>query len=197
MANLSTAPSQKDRVAAVGLRYGNKRWSVHCVDCGGFSEVGGQYSMPIEVTVPKFEKRGWTHNKGEWKCALHSITTKESPMDTSSPKIMRLVMSALETHFDDAKRRYSSGHSDASIAKDTGTSEAFVTKIRREAFGELAEDPELVDLKNRLDLMQKRIDNAVTVLVEMVSGKESELKEVLAALRNMLASIASKRGSDG
>jgi hypothetical protein len=69
------------------------------------------------------------------------------------PKIARRVITLLNDHFDSEKRVYEPGWSDERIAKEAAAALDFVTKYRREAYGELAEDPEIAKLRDDLKAM--------------------------------------------
>ena len=62
-------------------------------------------------------------------------------------KVLRRVFALLGQHFDEENGRYKQGWSDELIAKEANTFRDFVVKYRRESFGELAEHPDLVKLR--------------------------------------------------
>jgi len=65
----------------------------------------------------------------------------------AAKKVKRLIYMALEDYYDDAKKQYKSGHTDATIAKELGTSESFVKTIRESDFGPLAIPPEIAAIR--------------------------------------------------
>lgn len=69
----------------------------------------------------------------------------------------RLVIAALEDHYDDVAKRYRPGHTDASIAKEAGCAEAVVAKLREDLFGPLGEPDEIAELRGKLDMLRGRV----------------------------------------
>lgn len=83
----------------------------------------------------------------------------------AAKKVKRMIYQALEDYFDDAKGCYRDDKSDATVAKELGTSEKFVKAIREADFGALKEPEELAELRaqisaamSELGKMQTRID---------------------------------------
>ena len=69
-------------------------------------------------------------------------------VNAPDPKIAKRIYRKLDEVFDEDKRRFATGWTDEKIAKEIGTSPELVTRIRREAYGELAEDPAIVTLRD-------------------------------------------------
>jgi hypothetical protein len=69
----------------------------------------------------------------------------------------RKVMALLEEKFDPDKGSYVSGYSDQRIAETIGVPRARVTEAREEAFGKIKIPPELVDLRQEMDLLTQEI----------------------------------------
>lgn len=87
---------------------------------------------------------------------LGSIIVKEPVMP--NPKLMRAIYEGLEAHFDEKTKRFALGWSDEKVAAEAGASVQVVQKIRREAFGELAEDPKIAELKDDIQLLRMEAD---------------------------------------
>lgn len=85
--------------------------------------------------------------------------TKPQPSDAAR-RAKRLVYQALEDYYDDKAKTYRPGHSDDSIAKETGAAVEFVKRIREEDFGPLGVPPEL----------QILIDHAASLRREMTEA---------------------------
>lgn len=68
-------------------------------------------------------------------------------------KLMRRVIATLEDVFDDQKGLYVTGWNDERVAKECNASFDFVVKTRREAFGEIKEDPRMAELRRDLEAL--------------------------------------------
>lgn len=71
---------------------------------------------------------------------------KVEPTDAAK-KAKRLVYQALEDYYDDAHKQYRRGHSDETVAKETGAAMEFVRSIREADFGPIGPPSELDALK--------------------------------------------------
>lgn len=85
--------------------------------------------------------------------------TKPQPTDAAK-RAKRMVYQALEDYYDDTKKAYRPGHSDDTIAKETGASLDFVRKIREEDFGPLGIPPELQTLIDHVASLRSEITTA-------------------------------------
>lgn len=63
-------------------------------------------------------------------------------------KLVRQVMNLLDEHFDEKICRYKTGWGDEKVAKDVGIHVGQVAKIRADAYGELADDPIIMKLRD-------------------------------------------------
>lgn len=74
--------------------------------------------------------------------AAPPVATVPAPERSENAKIaFRLVMAALDEHYDDSAKTYRPGWDDARIAKDTGAALAVVAKTREEYFGPIGMPP--------------------------------------------------------
>jgi hypothetical protein len=71
-----------------------------------------------------------------------------------SPNIMHTVFQLLDSVFDQNKRLYRAGYNDQRVAKDSGTTEDVVAKLRIDVYGELAEDPRIQAIKDDIALLE-------------------------------------------
>jgi len=147
--------------AAYGLYYtyrnsGRSGWYIHC-KCGASQTIGRPINCIPEHLVPAFKREGWDISlkyppvcaqcqKGERKVTSTSVAP--------NPKIARQIYASLDDHFNEKKRVYNSGWSDAKIAKELDVSVSVVTAIRKEAYGELAEDPAITAFKEDIELLK-------------------------------------------
>ena len=72
-----------------------------------------------------------------------------APSDAAR-KAKQLVFLALLDYYDEAKKSYKPGHTDASLAQQCGCAEEFVRKVRETDFGPLVEPNELKALRAEL-----------------------------------------------
>ena len=94
------------------------------------------------------------------------------------PKLERKIYAALDDHFDEVKRLYKGNATDATIAKDIGTSETIVARIRTEAYGELAEDPAIQSVRDQLEVMKLEISEWRTKMIEQASKMLAEVESI-------------------
>lgn len=71
-------------------------------------------------------------------------------------KLQRAIIEALGEYFDEKNGRYINAWSDEKIAQATGAAVGIVADVRKAAFGELAEDPELTSLRSAIDAATSR-----------------------------------------
>ena len=105
------------------------------------------------------EKRnGAVNTKG-----IAMATTSDMALDAAQPpqptpaagRARRLVYMALEDYYDEGRRAYKPGHTDAGIARECGVAESVVKTIREESYGPLAVPSELSGLVADLAVLRK------------------------------------------
>lgn len=92
-------------------------------------------------------------------------TTVPTTPTVPNLKLARKVYAALDEHFDEDKKMYRDGWNDLTISKSLGVSQDVVTRIRREAYGELAMDPKLAKLSDDIELLRMEYDDAQQKMV--------------------------------
>lgn len=105
-------------------------------------------------------------------------------------KMMRRVFTLLDEHFDGDRRLYHRDWNDARIAKEAVASPEFVIKLRREAYGELAEDPEIGRLRDDIRAMDELYTKQLKQLEGSFASQINELRsrlEKLGLLHNKAA----------
>lgn len=156
------------------IRHGRFIAAAKCDQCGAEREWSTHTVHDPRIAVSRAHKAGWQTGKQlvcptcreqakRDKTAAKVATKKEEvqvmatqpeqekPVPSDAAKrAKRLVYMALEDYYDDARKAYKAGHSDASIAKEIGVAEAFVAKIREEDFGPIAEPAEITALRNQI-----------------------------------------------
>lgn len=141
------------RVHAAGWETGKR---VLCPSCKSKKKEKGAMPKPVErPTLAAVWPKG-----GE--------PANDAPAASdAAKKAKRMVYMALEDYYDDARKGYKPGHSDASIAKELDVAEAFVAKIREEDFGPISEPSELAALrKELLDARMVAVDLNTTFAVD-------------------------------
>jgi hypothetical protein len=87
--------------------------------------------------------------------AFTGTKTLEPNMPPEAPtidiRLMVCVTEHLQDYFNKDRGVYLNDWNDERVAKVTGASVAFVIKVRREAFAELAEDPTLTELRRDIE----------------------------------------------
>ena len=89
------------------------------------------------------------------------IAKVEQPAPTpAAGRAKRLVYMALEDYYDEDRKNYKPGHSDASIAQEFGVSEACVRQIREESFGPLVVPLDLNNILTDVRAMRRELEAA-------------------------------------
>lgn len=125
-------------------------------DWGARDERTDRRPLPPIFWVKAFQKAGWAYQHRRPVCPAcqkreKQVATKPTiraalpqfvgqgnatpaPSDAAK-EARRLAYTAIEDAYDEKAKAYRPGHSDASIAKEVGLSEAQIGKIREEFFG--------------------------------------------------------------
>jgi len=133
------------------------RWTVVCQGCGTPSAHGWPTATSPTNMARNMVRLGWIVDRKVQKC-LECIE-KERPVKAPviagpDPKIARRIYAALDEHFDEAKRLYRSGWDDLKVAASLEVSAEIVIRIRKEAYGDLAEDPIFQTLRDDLEMLR-------------------------------------------
>lgn len=173
-------------------------WRVTCGGCDVIGRVPGNSHSPPNLMAKNMNRRGWKLREGKSpQCPRCANPRKDNPdmnkavtagevvnavATAPHPKILRVVFELLGEHFDQQKMLYRNGWTDARIAKECGTSEQVVIRLRDESYGKLSEDPEVTSLKDDLSLLTLEIN-----------GDHAKLSEKLAAFGQRIERIAAGR----
>ena len=185
------------------------RWGATCSECGAKKE-GNLGALPEPGYATKwFWRRGWNMSKKHApickNCAQEARKdTKKAVPAPAVPvpaapvpavpvpavpvvnfKLMRRVTEKLYEVFDEPKRVYTDGWSDKRVAEETDTSMLFVEHLRREAFGELAQDPAITELLQTIAKIRKDQTEGLD-LVRMVY--DDEVQKIKDGIEARLAS---------
>ena len=104
------------------------------------------------------------------------------PAIGSDIRLTLRIGGVIEEHFDRDKRRWHDGWSDERIAKETSAALDFVIKVRREGFGELAEDPEETKMRAAIQTLEDKIVQWSKVFEDKILHLSSEVDEMKAKL---------------
>jgi hypothetical protein len=106
------------------------------------------------------------------------IIDEENNMGEMSLKITHTIFQLLDSVFDATKRLYRSGYSDEVVAKDCGTTVEIVAKLRREVYGELAEDPRITTISDDVKLFEMQVAEFTKNAQAMVRDLNSRLDQL-------------------
>lgn len=163
-------------VRAVGQRHGLKfidGRGRHLNSIKGLGSRWAQNTPPpptVVATTPAMEQKLEEAKKME---------VRPNP----SPKITHLVFQMLDSVMDAGKRLYKLGYDDDKVAKECGTTREIVAYLRRETFGELAQDPRVQVLRDDIDLMSMQLE-------EIRKNTEASLKEMRSRLDQIAQNLA-------
>jgi len=104
-----------------------------------------------------------------------------STMIKADPKIARRIYAMLDERFIDDKRIYQPGWSDEKVATTLGVSVEIVMNIRRTAYGELAEDPKVTQLRDDIELLRMEFSDEIAAISKKYYERLSALENALPA----------------
>lgn len=171
-------------------------------ECGDEHVETFDKKLPVEIVRKKLMQRGWNLAK-QPICSPCSNKAKEQrepkPMATApvtppdrsdaAKKAKRMIYMALEDYYDEAKKTYRPGHTDASISEATGASVEFVKRIREEDFGPLAEPGEIVEFRATIAAFGERIGNFETDARTLKGALDITAEQLRSGLANLTAQI--------
>lgn len=147
-------------------------------------------NMPPDFVAKKMMQAGWTvGSKLICPDCNPKKRTPEMPEDNiavalpidaprASPaagKAKRLVYMSLEDYYDEPQKRYKPGHSDATIAKEAGISEAAVKAIREESYGPIGEPVDVTEFRDALVEFRKDIAAQGVAAAQAITALERRL----------------------
>lgn len=147
-------------------------WRLVCSGCQAVVDKGWGPQTSPELMVRNMRKQGWRVGGGASPLCPECRSSKpeESQMSKDAatsppqvgpnPKIARKIFGLLDESFDEATGRYRAGYSDERIAKEADTAIELVVRLRRGAYGELAEDPRVTDLRDEIELLRLEVEEA-------------------------------------
>lgn len=156
-----------------------------------------EFKSAYDAAIKEFESRVWMKRKEEPPVTVvkHAMTEpsvtmatikqkiEEKPMMNGkttpqpTPKISHAVFQALDDKFDPQKRLYRLGYTDARIAGECNTSEEVVAFLRRETFGELAEDPRLSSLRDDIELYRMEAADFAQKMITRAAELQSRVDQ--------------------
>lgn len=110
-----------------------------------------------------------------------SIVAISTAQSDAAKRAHRLVMMELEEAYDEAKKGYKPGYSDAKIAQDTGASETHVRNTREQYFGPIAEPSELSVLREELAQVRLEAKLAWDASTDRIAKVEQRINSLVKA----------------
>lgn len=168
------------------------RWAIAC-SCGTTPTFGWRGNTSPELMVKNMRQKGWriVRRKPPVCDACQQRepdmqkTPAAPPVNQVAAKIARSIYAKLDEVFDEARRMYVGGWTDERVAKELDTSPDLIARIRREAYGELAEDPKITALRDDIELAKMAADDEIKKLSAAVMAKLSELEQRVNAARGV------------
>lgn len=152
--------------------------------------MGGASSRAIAVAAPPVAK-----NDDEVVGVLVVEVTPDEKVPTpAAGRAKRLVYMALEDYYDEAKKAYRPGHSDALTAKECNVAEQVVRQIREEAYGPLAEPNEIGGFRAELAAAKTALDEAERNAHAQVKAAASAYCKAIESVERRLSVMAKKNG---
>lgn len=118
-------------------------------------------------------------------------TTTQAPTPAAG-RAKRLVYMALEEDYDEIKRAYKPGKSDATVAKECGVSDALVKTIREESYGPLAEPNEIKGLRDLLVAATQTLNETTERCVREVRTAATTYSKTVEDVDRRLSILARK-----
>jgi hypothetical protein len=196
--------------AAYGFRkiqdgHGKVRFVVRCSlpGCGKEDSMFHASLQDEQHLLTHFKKMGWVffRKQAQYCSTQHEREAREQqrverkeeelkqpipqpvPAIQSNAKVTRRVIVALEEHFDDEKKLYRDGYSDERIAKEEDASIDFVKKYRRDAYGELAVDPEIAKLTEDIKAMEELFTSQLNTFSGQLQTLERSFAQQIGELK--------------
>ena len=167
-------------------------WQIECSACHEPETFGWAASMPPFLMVKKLRQRGWQLSEKAPpvcpECQKKEKTVAKQEIGPD-PKIARKIYSALDEHFDESTHLYRAGWDDARIAKEIDTALVVVIRIRRDAYGELAETPEIPLLRDDLELLRMETTELQDKFMKELSAQLAKI----AAIEERIGKVGSLR----
>lgn len=119
-----------------GWDIGKKAICPQCKAKKKVSKAMAKPTPPINYGEPIVEPAAMVSARAQKpQRAAAANPSEASEASDAAKKAKRMIYMALEDYYDEVKKAYRNGHSDKSIAKEVGSSEAFVRSIRESDFG--------------------------------------------------------------
>lgn len=185
---------------------GQRRLKIRC-DCGKEDNWFNSTLDEATEAVTHFTKKGWLFKrknptfcspecmkaaKLEKEIVVQKPTLPPPPKPQTTTAIpvapipaigsdIRLTLrvgAMIEDHFNRDIRRFHDNWSDERVAKESGASLDFAIRVRKEAFGELAQDPAISKLHEDVVAIKDLLDQENKRHSEWRSAMEAQIKEL-------------------
>ena len=175
------------------------QWKL-CCGCGAEESKTFAVNSPLLFMTKKFRQAGWAiDDKAPPVCpACDEVASKRKPKMpgvriSTDPKIARRVYAKLDDVFADDAKLYRDGYNDARVANERDVALEVVVAIRKYAYGELAEDPVVTELNQRLDELIAEHQATLDEIAETATGQFQSIND---RFKNEMLQAANKVKSD-
>ena len=157
------------------------KWKVTCGSCQEAQLYGWPIDTHPRTLVSKLRQRGWNlelhHTPVCKSCQKEAAMTK--PTTGPDLKLARRIYSLLDENFHEGSRLYRDGWNDERVAKEADAALDVVVKFRREAYGELAEDPALQALRDDLAILRMEVEDIREKFKVALTPLEARIDELI------------------
>lgn len=182
---MNLKPSQVVNIQACSV-WGFKRdtrgtrnsWFLDCA-CGRSTAFDMSVDSKLATLTKLAQRKGWTVGRKQPPICSHCLEEKKQMSRAQigpDPKIARKVFAALEDHFDEPKRLFKPGWSDQKIADELKVALPVIVSIREDAFGKLAENPEVTQLRDDIELLKLEFGDKFAALSSDFGARVAELE---------------------
>lgn len=160
-------------------------WQIACSVCGKEERHGWDVRTSPALMVKNMRKANWIVSKSP---VCPDCRSKKMPKDlmneasasamvagviVPATKLMVEIIHKLDDVFDRERRLYAPGWSDEKVGAAIGASPEVVTRFRRDAYGELAEDPTITALRADIEALRAVVDDEIAKLTDRLAKLQS------------------------
>lgn len=166
-------------------------WGAKCRCCGQEGTVKTDRVHPTEMVIQQFRHK-WDVSRRHAPVHMACKATERQEKKLASeklgpdPKLARRIYAKLDEVFDERKRIYQPGWNDTKVAADLNVSMQIVENIRREAYGELAEQPEVTAAKFEITKLRADMEKTESELVDFIQQSLQPFRERIVQLEATL-----------
>lgn len=144
--------------------------------------------VELETAPPKEEPKMTPRDRDPQR-----VMPRDRSVLVPDMKVTRRVIALLEQNFDEGKHMYLPSWSDERVASEAQTSYSVVASIRKEAYGELAEDPVVTNLKERIEAVKTQWRNDLQAHMAAIDQKRTDVLAEITHLEEALKQLTERR----